>query len=122
MEKDYQLIHLIHYLLEINVYYHSNYHTHLQQQKEEDCLQIVERFPVNNMNKCNRMTIMMTMMKIFFDAGDGEKIFIRIEMCMILVCLFINIRYLQLLSSFMPSSFISWTFLVLFDTSMKVIS
>jgi len=74
---------------------------------------------MNNMNKCHRMTLMMT---IFFDAGDGEKIFIRIEMCMILVCLFINIRYLQLLSSFMSSSFILWIFLVLYDTSMKVIS
>jgi hypothetical protein len=78
---------------------------HLQQQKEEDCLQMMKKFPLNNMNKCNRMT----MMKIFF----------RREMCMILICLFINIRYLQFLFSLMSSSFILRVFLVLHDINIK---
>jgi hypothetical protein len=72
-------------------------------------LQMMEQFSVNSMNQCNRMTIMM-MTKIFFDVGDSE-IFFRIEMYIILVCLFINIQYLQLLFSFMSSSFILWNFL-----------
>jgi hypothetical protein len=64
---------------------------------------MTKQCPVNNMNKYNWMTIMM---KIFFNVDDGKKkIFFCIGMYMILICLFINIWYLQFLFSFMPSCF-----------------
>ncbi len=49
---------------------------------------MTKQCPVNNMKKYNWMTIMM---KVFFDVDDGKKIFFCIGMCMILICLFINL-------------------------------
>jgi hypothetical protein len=75
---------------------------------------MTKQFPVNNMNKSNRMMIIMgmMMMKIFFDVRDGEKKFSCTGRYMILICFFIKIRYLQLLFLFMSSFCISCAFCI----------